>query len=58
VSCNATSAAGGSSQCVNWAIAPNAAAANVNVANLYYYTQKGTLIFVGQHYNPPSIADP
>lgn len=41
-------------QCVSWTIAPNSAATNVNVANLYRYQAKGpnaTWVFVGQYYN-------
>ncbi|HSE38719.1 MAG TPA: hypothetical protein VLG74_15570 [Blastocatellia bacterium] len=47
VACNAVS----SGQCVNWTITPNTAAANATVADLYYYNNKGALVFVGQYYN-------
>jgi hypothetical protein len=39
------------SQCVNWTISPNTAAANTGVANLYSYNAKGALVFIGQYYN-------
>ena len=47
VACNAVS----NGQCVNWTISPNTAAANAGVADLFYYNQKGALVFVGQYYN-------
>ena len=48
VTCNAVNSG---NQCVSWTIAPNTSSANANVANLYYYNQKGTLVFVGQYIN-------
>jgi hypothetical protein len=50
VTCNAVS--GG--VCVDWTLAPNAAAPKVNVASLYYYLSKkgtATWVLVGQYYN-------
>ena len=47
VSCGAVS----SGQCVNWTIAPTPYVTKSSVANLYYYTHNGTLVFVGQYYN-------
>jgi hypothetical protein len=41
-------------QCIDWTIAPNTAAANPNVANLYYYNasiKNPGWVFVGQYYN-------
>ena len=39
-------------QCVDWTIAPDGSAANVNVANLYYYVgSTATWVFLGQYYN-------
>jgi hypothetical protein len=47
VACNAVI----NGQCTNWTITPNTAAANVTVADLYYYNKRGALVFVGQYYN-------
>jgi hypothetical protein len=46
-------AAGG--YCTHWTIAPNAAAANAGVANLYHYSPRGSLIFDGVYHNSFSI---
>jgi hypothetical protein len=47
VACNAVS----NGQCVNWTIMPNTAAANANVSDLFYFNQRGGLVFVGRYYN-------
>jgi hypothetical protein len=47
VSCN--SGSGGT--CNSWTIVPNMIAANPTIANLYQYSTKGALVFVGQYYN-------
>jgi len=50
VACNAVS----DGKCIDWTIAPNSAAPNVNVSNLYYYSSArgtATWVFVGQYYN-------
>jgi hypothetical protein len=41
--------------CTNWTIVPNAAAANADVANLYHYTPRGSLVFDGVYHNSFSI---
>jgi hypothetical protein len=49
-----TAAVGGS--CTSWTIAPNANAANTGVANLYHYTNNGSLVLDGVYHNSFSVA--
>jgi hypothetical protein len=47
VTCNAAT----SGSCTNWTIVPNPSAANTGVANLYHYTNNGSLVFDGVYHN-------
>jgi hypothetical protein len=50
VTCNSTS----NSQCVNWTITPNTTTGGSNpptLADLFYYSKAGKLLFIGQYYD-------
>jgi hypothetical protein len=47
VACNSA----GTNGCTSWTIAPNTAAANPTVANLYTYSRNGSLVLLGTYHN-------